>query len=82
MNRRDLDRLKNTVVEITLDPRQSVDDFLVADAKADTPARHVVAFRQREKFDADILGARHLEKTRRLVAVEGQIGIGQDRERR
>ena len=54
-----------------------MDDLLVADAKADAPTRHVVALRQREELDADVLGARHLEKTRRLIAVECQIGIGQ-----
>ena len=51
--------------------------FLIADAEADAPARHVVTFRQREKFHADILRARRLEKARRLIAVESKIGIGE-----
>ena len=76
MDRGDLDRLKNAVIEVALDARQGVNDFPIADAKTDAPAGHVVAFRQGEKFHADLFGARHLEKTRRFVTVEGQIGIG------
>src|SRR5688500_6137023 len=52
-----------------------MDDFFVADTKTNAPSRHIVALRQGEKLHADILRARHLEKARRLVAVESQIGI-------
>ena len=49
----------------------------IAHGESDPPAGHVVTLRKREKFHADILGARYLQKTRRLVAVEGQIGVGE-----
>src|ERR1044071_5817193 len=77
LNGRDLDRLKNAIIKVTFDPRQGVDDVPITDRKSDPPTRHVIAFRKREKFDSAFLSARHLEKARRLVAIEGNIGISQ-----
>ena len=54
-----------------------MNDILVADGEADAPSGHVVALGQREELDADLLGSRHLQKTRRVIAVESQIGVGQ-----
>src|SRR5688572_19433267 len=42
LDRGDLNRLENPVVEIALDARQRVNYVLVADAKTDAPAGHVV----------------------------------------
>ena len=53
------------------------DHLAVADREADAPARHVVALREREELDADVLGARHLQEARRLVAVEAEVGVGE-----
>ncbi len=53
------------------------DHLAVADGEADPPARHVVALRQREELDADVLRARHLQEARRLVAVEDEVGVGE-----
>ena len=73
----DLDRLKNAVVEVAFQLGQGGDHLRIPDAKTDPPSRHVIAFRQGEKFDADLLRPRRLQKARRLVAVEYQVGIGQ-----
>jgi hypothetical protein len=77
LNSSDLDGLKYPVIKITLDARQGVDDLLVADAKADAPAGHVVALRKRKKLNADVFCSRHLKKAWRLVAVEREIGVGE-----
>src|SRR3989338_3285860 len=54
-----------------------MDHFSVANGKAYPPSRHVIAFGKREEFDADFLGAGDLKEARRLVAVEGDVRIGQ-----
>ena len=70
LNRGDLNRLKDAVIEIALDARERVNHFPIANAKTDAPTRHVVAFRQGKKFHADIFRARGLKKARRFVAIE------------
>ena len=62
---------ERAVVEVRLDARQGVDQRRVAAHEADSPAGHVVGLRQRVGLDGDVLGARHLQDGRRLVAVEG-----------
>ena len=73
----DLNRLKNTVVEIAFQLGQRTHHFTVADTKPDSPAGHVIGLGQCVKLDAHILGLRHLQKTRRLVTVERDIRVGQ-----
>src|SRR5262245_23848632 len=77
MNCGDLDRLKNPVVEVTLDSPEGMDNVPISDRKPHTPARHVVTFRQRKKFDADLFSTWNLKQARCPVAVEGQIRIRQ-----
>ncbi len=52
------------------------DQFPVAAHEADAPARHVVAFGEREEFDGHVHGARHLQDRRRHIAIEHDVGIG------
>ena len=59
-NRRHLQRRKGAVIVIAFDSRQGTDQRFVADHKADTPARHVVTFRQRKELDRHIACTRHL----------------------
>src|SRR5439155_15834307 len=59
---RDLDRLKNSIVEIALDLLQCAYQFCIADAKTDPPTRHVVTLRQSEELHADILSPGGLKK--------------------
>src|SRR5687767_798623 len=74
---RDLDGLEGTIVEIRLDAGERVDHAGVAAHEAEAPAGHVVRLRRGEDLDADLLGARDLEERRRLVAVEGEVGVGE-----
>ena len=76
-NRRDLDGREGAVVEVALEPRERVDQLLVADHEADAPAGHVVGLREREELDGDIFGAGNLKDAGRLVAVEGDVGVGE-----
>ena len=62
---------------VALDPRQRVDQFLVAHHEADAPASHVVALAHGEKLDRHVARARHLHDGRRPVSVETDIGIRQ-----
>jgi hypothetical protein len=77
VNGRDLDGRERAVVEVALEPRERVDEHRVADHEADAPAGHVVTLRQGEELDGDIFGAGNLEDAGRLVAVEGDVGVGQ-----
>ena len=76
-NRRDLNRREGAVIVIALDARQRVDQRFVADHETDAPARHVVAFAHREKFDRDVFGARHLHNAGAFPAIEADIGISE-----
>ena len=73
----DLDGLEDAVIEIALDAGERADHALVAEAEADAPSRHFVAFRHGEDFDSEIFRARHLEDAGRFVAVETVIGVGE-----
>ena len=77
MNRRDLNRLKNAVIKITLDSRQRVNDIAIADGKADPPTRHVIALGKRKELHPKLFGAGHLKKAGRLITVESKIGVRQ-----
>src|SRR3989338_1357877 len=72
-----LDWLKDPIIQVALDPGQGMDHFSVADGKAYPPPRHVITFGKREELDADLLGAGNLKEAWRLVAVEGDVRIGQ-----
>ena len=74
-DRRELRRLEDAVVVIALDRAERFDHLAMAGAEADAPAGHVVAFAHRREFDADFLGAGRGEKTRRLIAVEADVGV-------
>src|SRR3989338_2992949 len=73
----DLQRGEGAVVVVALDPRQGVDQFRVADHKADAPAGHVVALGQGEELHGYVLGSRHLHDRGGLPAVVDDVGIGQ-----
>ena len=75
-DRRDLDGLKHPVVIVGLDRAQGTHHLGIAGAESDAPARHVVAFAHRREFDADVLGPRRRQKTRRQVTVKRDVGIG------
>ena len=62
---------------IALDARQRMHKVLVADHEADSPTGHVVALAHGEKLDRHIAGTRHLHDRRRLVAIEGDVGISE-----
>ena len=59
-NRCHLQRRKGAVIVIAFNTCQRADQRFVANHKADTPARHVVAFRQRKELDRHIACTRHL----------------------
>ena len=73
----DLDRLEDAVVVIALDGRQRADHLGVAGAEAEPPAGHVVALAHGRRLDADLLGSRHAQEARRLVAVEADVAVGE-----
>ena len=73
----DLDGREGAVVEVALEAREGGDEHRVADHEADAPAGHVVALRQSEELDGDVFGAGNLEDAGRLVAVEGDVGVGE-----
>ena len=74
---RDLDGREGAVIEVALEAGEGGDELLVADHESDAPAGHVVALRQREELDRDIFGAGNLHDAGRLVAVEGDVGVGE-----
>lgn len=59
-NRRHLQRRKGAVIVIAFNTSRGADQRFVANHKADTPARHVVAFRQRKELDCHIACTRYL----------------------
>ncbi len=73
----DLHGLEHAVVVVAFDRGESFDHLAVAGAEADAPAGHVVAFAHRGEFDADIGGTGRGQEARGLVAVEGDIGVGE-----
>src|SRR6266446_3909081 len=74
---RDLDRLEGAVVQIRLDPGQRVDHARIAADEAHPPARHVVGLGHGEELHPHVLGPRHLEERGGLVAVEGEVRVGE-----
>src|SRR2546430_13724481 len=48
----------------------------VSTHKSHAPARHVVALREREKLDRDVLRTGNLQHARRTIAVEDDIRVG------
>src|SRR5215470_3140646 len=74
-DRRDLDGLERPVVEVRLDAGEGVHHLGVAAHEAHPPARHVVGLRQREDLHPHVLGARHLQERRCLVAVVGEVRV-------
>ena len=73
----DLDRLEGAVVQVGLDAGQRGHHSRIAADEAQAPAGHVVRLRGREDLDADLARARHLEERGRLVAIEGEVGVGE-----
>ncbi len=74
-DRSDLDGLERAVVEIRLELAERRHHLGVPDDEADPPSRHRVTLGERVQLDADVHGTRHLEEARRLVSVEGDIGV-------
>ena len=73
--RRDLDRLERPVVEVRLQLRERGDDLGAADDEADAPAGHREGLRHAVELDRALGGAVGREHGRRLVAVEGDVGV-------
>src|SRR5579875_3706987 len=72
-----LNGLENTVIIIALDGSQGADHLGIAGAEAQTPTGHVIAFAHGDCLDADFLGARHAQKTRRPITIETDITISE-----
>ena len=73
--RGDLDRLERPVVEVRLQLCERGDDLGAADDEADAPAGHREGLRQAVELDRALGGAVGREHGRRLVAVEGDVGV-------
>src|SRR3989442_52854 len=56
---------------------QGSDRLAITATKAHAPTRHVVGLGEGIELDADILGLGNLQKARRLISVEHQVGIGE-----
>ncbi len=76
-NRSHLNRRKRPIVEVALDPSQRRNQRAVPHHEAHTPTRHVVALREREELDRNILRSGNLEYARRAIAIEHNVGIRQ-----
>ena len=76
-DRGDLYRGEGAVIVIAFDPRQCVDQFLVANHEPDAPASHVVTLAHGEELDGHVARAGDLHDGRRLVAVKTDIGVRQ-----
>src|SRR6185437_6729766 len=72
-----LDGLEYAIIVIALDGGQGAHHLGVAGAEAEPPTGHVVTLAHRGRLDADFLGARHTEKTRRSIAIEADIAISE-----
>ena len=72
-----MDRGEGTVVKIGFHARQRGDQFGVADAEADAPARHREGLRHRGELDSDVLRAGHFEDRAGRLAVVIEFGIGE-----
>ena len=73
--RGDLDRLERPVVEVRLQLCERGDDLGAADDEADAPAGHREGLRHAVELDRALGGAVGREHGRRLVAVEGDVGV-------
>ncbi|CNU33105.1 Uncharacterised protein [Salmonella enterica subsp. enterica serovar Bovismorbificans] len=74
---RHLKRGKGAIIVITFNARQRADQGFIAHHKPNTPARHIIAFRQCEKFNRHVARAGHLHNGWRFPAVVHDIGIRQ-----
>ena len=72
----ELNRLEEAGVDVRLQAPVGLDRLGVADDRRAAPAGHVVALREAEDLDADVLGARRLQEARRDVAVVGRLRVG------
>ena len=72
-----LNRCEHAVIEVRLYTCQRGNQFRVAYHETDAPTRHVVTFRQGEKFYSNLFGARHFHNRRRFIAIKHNVGIGQ-----
>src|SRR5919109_3117480 len=54
-----------------------MNDSAVADGKADSPSWHAITLGKREKLHPKLFGAGNLQKTGRLITVEGKIRVGE-----
>ena len=59
-NRCDLNRREGAVIVVTLDPGKGGDETLIADHKADAPARHVVTLGHGEKLNRHVASTGNL----------------------
>ncbi len=73
----DLDGREGAVVEVAFEAGEGVHEDGVADHEADAPAGHVVALGEGEELDGDVFGAGDLKDAGGLVAVEGDVGVGE-----
>ena len=73
----DLDGLEGAVVEVALELGERGDDLGVAHQERHPPPRHRERLGERVQLDGHVLGPGDLQDRRRLVAVEGDVGIGE-----
>src|SRR5438093_6562061 len=74
--RRDLNRLKDTVIHVALYASKRRKRLSVTHTEANAPPGHAVALRQGKNLDGHLLCAFHLKYAGRNVAVKYQVGVG------
>ena len=77
MDRGNLYRLKDAIVEVAFEPGQGHECLRVAAHEPDPPAWHIVGLGKGKELDAHLLCARHLQEAGGLIAVEEEVGIGE-----
>src|SRR4029434_8249486 len=74
--RRYLNRLKDAVIHVALNPSKRRKRLSVPDTKANAPPSHAVALREGKNLDGHLLRAFHLKYAGRNVSVKYQVGVG------
>jgi hypothetical protein len=77
LDRGNLDGREGAVIEVAFDAGECADELAVPNHEPYTPARHVVALRESEKFHRDIFRAWDFHDRGRAIAIEDQVGIGE-----
>lgn len=71
-----MDGVEQSGVDVGLDLLEAGDHLGVTDDESGSPARHVKCLGEAVKLDADLFGARHLQKRGLRFAVEVKLRVG------